>query len=67
VLAVVASGFALSRFVLVGRINQARDAELAGDKAAGKRFKALHRTSVLINLAQMLALLYLVLRATEIL
>lgn len=59
VLAAVAGGFALSRWGLVDRINAARDAELAGDDAAGARFKALHRASVLINLAQMLALLAL--------
>lgn len=71
VLAAVASGFALSRFVLVGRINAARDAELAGEaegggKAAGKRFKWLHRASMMINLAQMVLLLLLILRALAV-
>ncbi|MBP5856733.1 DUF4149 domain-containing protein [Marivibrio halodurans] len=72
ILAAVASGFALSRFVLVGRINAARDAELAGGaegsggKAAAKRFKWLHRASVMINLAQMVLLLLLILRALAV-
>lgn len=63
VLAVVACGFALSRFVLVARINIARDAELAGEAGAGRRFRWLHRASVLINLVQMLLLLGVMLRA----
>ncbi|MCR9221040.1 MAG: DUF4149 domain-containing protein [Alphaproteobacteria bacterium] len=59
-LAAVAGGFGVSRWGLVDRINAARDADLTGDAAAGARFKALHRASVLINLAQMLALLALI-------
>jgi hypothetical protein len=39
------------------RINQARDAELAGESGAGQRFKRLHGLSVLINGAQWLAIL----------
>ena len=66
VLAVVACGFALSRFVLVDRINAARDAELAGEAGAKRRFRWLHRSSVLINLVQMLLLLGVVLRALGI-
>ena len=50
-------GFVTARQVLMPKINQARDAELAGDVAAGKRFKRLHGLSVLINGAQWLAIL----------
>ena len=44
---------------LVPRINQLRDAELAGDAAAGARFATLHRVSVIINMFQLLALVVL--------
>ncbi len=47
---------------LVPRINQVRDAELAGDNAAGARFATLHRVSVIINMAQLLALVALLLK-----
>ena len=47
---------------LVPRINQLRDAELAGDAAAGARFATLHRLSVIINMGQLLALLFLLLK-----
>ena len=46
---------------LVPRINQLRDAELAGDAAAGTRFATLHRVSV-INMVQLLALVALLLK-----
>ena len=46
---------------LVPRINQLRDAELAGDAAAGARFATLHRVSVTINMVQLLALVALLL------
>ena len=46
---------------LVPRINQLRDAELAGDAAAGARFATLHRVSVMINMVQLLALVFLLL------
>ena len=49
--------FLLARFVLLPIINRNRDAGQAGDLAAKKRFDALHRVSVLVNLAQMLAVL----------
>ncbi|MGB5735526.1 MAG: DUF4149 domain-containing protein [Thiohalocapsa sp.] len=49
------AGFVMARQVLMPRINQARDAELAGDADAGKRFKRLHGISVWINGAQWLA------------
>ena len=47
---------------LVPRINQLRDAELAGDAAAGARFATLHRVSVIINMVQLLALVALLLK-----
>ena len=47
---------------LVPRINQLRDAELAGDAAAGTRFATLHRVSVIINMVQLLALVALLLK-----
>ena len=47
---------------LVPRINQLRDADLVGDAAAGKRFATLHRVSVIINMVQLLALVFLLLK-----
>ena len=47
---------------LVPRINKLRDAELAGDAAAGARFARLHRVSVIINMVQLLALVALLLK-----
>ena len=47
---------------LVPRINQLRDAELAGDAAASTRFATLHRASVIINMVQLLALVFLLLK-----
>ena len=47
---------------LVPRINQLRDAELAGDAAAGARFATLHRVSVIINMIQLLTLVFLLLK-----
>ena len=47
---------------LVPRINQLRDAEIAGDAAAGTRFATLHRVSVIINMVQLLALVVLLLK-----
>ena len=47
---------------LVPRINQVRDAELAGDNTAGARFATLHRVSVIINMIQLLALVALLLK-----
>ena len=47
---------------LVPRINALRDAELGGDDAAGMRFALLHRLSVVINMIQLAALLFLLVR-----
>ena len=57
----VTIGFIYSRQVLIPKINDARDkwreSEYAGDKA---RFDSLHRRSVLINAAQMVMLLIII-------
>jgi hypothetical protein len=44
-----------ARQVLMLQINQLRDRELAGDKAAGAQFNFKHRLSVIINSVQLLA------------
>lgn len=49
--------FVLARQVLMPQINASRDAALAGDKKAAKRFLRLHGVSVFINLMQMIILL----------
>ena len=54
--------FFLARFVLLPVINRNRDAGQAGDVAAKKRFDALHRVSVIVNLAQMFAVLVVLVR-----
>jgi hypothetical protein len=55
--ALVLAGFAYARQILMPMINQARDAEVAGNRDAGRRFKRLHQTSVIINGLQLLAVL----------
>jgi hypothetical protein len=61
----VASAFVGVRQILVPRINAAKEGRTAGDDAATARFAKLHGLSVLINLAQMIALIaVLVLLAT---
>lgn len=47
---------------LMPRINRWRDAQLAGDAAAGRRFDLAHRASVGLNLAQMVLLLVVIYR-----
>ena len=54
--------FFLARFALLPIINRNRDAGQAGDLAAKKRFDALHRASVVVNLLQMLAVLVVLVR-----
>ena len=54
--------FLLARFVLLPVINRNRDAGQAGDVAAKKRFDALHRVSVIVNLVQMLVVLVVLVR-----
>ncbi|MDJ0740084.1 MAG: DUF4149 domain-containing protein [Gammaproteobacteria bacterium] len=55
--AAVALLFVYARQSLMPKINAARDASQDGDAAAAARFERLHRISVLINAAQLLALL----------
>ena len=57
VLAVIAVLFLYARQVLMPKINQARDDDLMGVDGAGKLFSKLHLRSVLINAAQLLALI----------
>jgi len=52
-LALVAASTLAVRQGFVPRINAWRDAELAGDAAAGRKFALGHRVSVLINLIQL--------------
>ncbi len=52
-LVVAGSTFAVMR-LLVPKINAWRDAELAGDEGAARKFEAGHRTSVIVNLLQLL-------------
>ncbi len=53
-MALVAGAAAVSRQMLMPRINALRDRELAGDAAAAPRFAALHRATVVINVVQLL-------------
>ena len=50
-------GAVVSRQVLMPGINRSRDLASSGDRAAARRFDLLHRTSVMINGAQILATL----------
>ena len=56
ILAVVAGLFAWLTLDLMPRMNRLRDAEIAGDAAAGHSFERLHRESVIINFVQLAAL-----------
>lgn len=53
----VAVLFAYTRQSLMPKINEARDASLAGNAEASIRFERLHRLSVIINAMQLLVLL----------
>ena len=55
ILAVVAGLFVWLYLDLMPRMNRLRDAELAGDAAAGHTFERLHKESVIINVAQFAA------------
>ena len=61
-MACIGIAFFLARFVLLPVINRNRDAGQAGDVAAKKRFDALHRVSVIVNLAQMVGVLVVLVR-----
>ena len=52
--ALVALASVYTRQVLMLQINDLRDRELAGDKAAGSQFNSKHRLSVIINSVQLL-------------
>jgi uncharacterized membrane protein len=52
-MASVAAVAAWLRQVLMPRMNPWRDAELAGDAVAGRKFATAHKASVAINMAQM--------------
>ncbi len=62
VMAAVGALFIAAMVALMPAINRARDGRAAGDQAAARRFATLHRASVLINLAQMIAVLAVFLR-----
>jgi hypothetical protein len=55
--AAVALLFLYARFVLLAQINRARDLKIAGDVIGSKRFRSLHRRSVLINALQLVLLI----------
>jgi hypothetical protein len=53
-LAAIAVSTLVVRQVVMPRINASRDADLAGDAAAGARFRLLHRAAVAVNVLQLL-------------
>lgn len=65
-LGALAAAIALStlvvRQVVMPAINAARDAELAGDAAAGGRFRLLHRAAVIVNVLQLLVAIVVLVR-----
>jgi flagellar biosynthesis protein FlhB len=54
---VAAAGFVFARQFIRPRLNALRDAAQAGDPEAKRQFDGLHRTSVLLNAAQLVLLL----------
>lgn len=63
VLMLVVAGLAvIARQVLMPMINRARDAQMAGDGAAKRRFGQLHGLSVLINFVQLAAVAWVLAR-----
>ena len=48
------------RQIMMPRINLWRDADLAGDRNAGHKFKIAHRLVVVLNIGQMIGLVYAV-------
>lgn len=52
----------VARQVLMPMINQARDAQLAGDEAAKRRFGQLHGLSVALNFVQLAAVIWVLAR-----
>jgi hypothetical protein len=61
-LALVAGAFLGARHFMLPRINALRDAALAGDPAAERRFQRWHRASVGLNGVQLLIVLYVLAR-----
>lgn len=61
-MACVCAAFWLARQGLMPRINRSRDAHLAGDDSAGRRFERLHRASVIVNGVQLLVVLVVLAR-----
>lgn len=55
VMGAVTFGFVILRYGLIPKIEIAREGRAQGDEAARAQFATLHRFSVFINLAQMLA------------
>ena len=55
IMAAIAIGALIARQVLMPQINRDRDKALAGDDGADRRFARLHRLSVWINAAQIIA------------
>lgn len=55
VMAAVAAGGVVAREVLMPAINRYRDRQMAGETGAARRFDRLHRSSVVLNFAQMIA------------
>jgi len=62
VLWIIAAGFILSDMILRPRIDRHRAGHYAGETLASGKFKSLHRTSVLINIVQMIASLIIFFR-----
>jgi hypothetical protein len=61
-LGLIALGAVISRQILMPRINHHRDRMLEGDAGSGQGFNRLHRLSVWINGAQLLAAFIVLLR-----
>jgi len=60
-------GFVYSRQILMPKINESRDAYLSSESAEDKsRFDALHRRSVIINVAQMLMLVTIIIAMNDV-
>ena len=62
VMGLVCAGFWVARQGLLPRINRHRDAGLAGDAAAARRFERLHRLSVALNATQIVVVLVVLVR-----
>ncbi|MBJ95011.1 MAG: hypothetical protein CMP23_11145 [Rickettsiales bacterium] len=63
IMGLVFAGAYISRQILMPRINRRRDAMVQGDVAAEVSFHRLHRLSVLINVAQIIAVFCILFRS----